>query len=353
VLTACTTVPPPPDGIAAPTYFDFTLATTWDATKLNDTNFRVRVQHVQQGGAGTNYYDWFPSRVTYTAPDTTAPVVGTVTPANVATATLVDGTFDVSANINEANTLSSCEYCASNTTPCATWAAGVVGGSAPNWTCTKTGVTGFANASTVYLNIRGTDNSSNVGTGAEVSRVVDSVAPVLGTTIPVNGATGVTLNSTVTINFTDTNFDCSTVTTSTVTISPAVTWNLTSCTGNQAVFTPAGQANSTLYTVTVGAGTGVKDLVGNTMTSTPFSYTTVAPAGPTLSAPTETGYTDYKNPDSGSATTDIRFKVIYQSSNAPAYVRVCIGDNDDTTSYPCYGMTVDTAAVDPALRDGF
>ncbi|XOB41091.1 MAG: IPT/TIG domain-containing protein [Candidatus Nealsonbacteria bacterium] len=47
-------------------YWDFTSATTWDDTKLNNTNFRVRVRHDQQGGPGTNSYDWIPVRITYT-----------------------------------------------------------------------------------------------------------------------------------------------------------------------------------------------------------------------------------------------------------------------------------------------
>lgn len=91
------------------------------------------------------------------------------------------------------------------------------------------------------------------------------------------------------------------------------------------------------------------DNVGNisTISNALTQATSACAAGPSLSQPTETGYTDYKNPDSGSTTTDIRFKVIYQSSNAPTYVRVCIGDNDDSGSYPCYDMTADTGCAAP------
>jgi len=90
----------------------------------------------------------------------------------------------------------------------------------------------------------------------------------------------------------------------------------------------------------------------STHSNTP-SCTPSAPAGPTLSAPTEAGYTDYKNPDSGWTTTSFRFKVIYQSSNPPNYVRVCIGDNDDTTSYPCYDMTADTGCGVPYCNGSY
>jgi hypothetical protein len=115
-----------------------------------------------------------------------------------------------------------------------------------------------------------------------VSAAGDTTPPTVTTTVPATGATGVAPNSTYTVNFSE-SIDCTTVTTSTVTISPVVTWTRTSCSGSQAVFTPSGQANSTLYTVTV--GTGVRDLAGNAKaSSTNYTYTTAAAnAAPTLS----------------------------------------------------------------------
>lgn len=127
------------------------------------------------GGDETTYPGWWEFSQDFF--DTTPPAIGTVTPQNNATATHVDSTFDLTANVTEANTVTSCQYCASTSNPCNTWAAATVGGSAPNWTCIKTGITGFANGTTVYLNIRATDNSNNTGTGTQVSRIVDSVAP--------------------------------------------------------------------------------------------------------------------------------------------------------------------------------
>lgn len=103
----------------------------------------------------------------------------------------------------------------------------------------------------------------------------DFTPPSITITIPVNGDTAVSLNFPVTINWNE-NIDCSTVTTLTVTINPAVTWSMTSCSGSQTVFTPSGQANSTTYTVTV--NTEVRDVAGNAMVSDyAFSYTTAAP----------------------------------------------------------------------------
>ncbi|GFE57394.1 CxxxxCH/CxxCH domain-containing protein [Geobacter sp. AOG1] len=125
-----------------------------------------------------------------------------------------------------------------------------------------------ANAQDLAGNTIGSPNSGT-HTGGGVG-----AAPTVSSTIPAAGATSVPLNSTVTINWNE-NVDCATVTTSSVTVNPAVTWSKTSCSGSQAVFTPSGQANSTTYAVTV--GTGVTDTAGNPMSAAyPFSYTTVA-----------------------------------------------------------------------------
>ena len=83
---------------------------------------------------------------------------------------------------------------------------------------------------------RATDTSGNVetpGTGNTIT--VNRTGPAVSSTVPTNGATGVALNSDVTINLSE-NMDCTTVTTSTVTISPAVGWTRKSCSGSQAVF---------------------------------------------------------------------------------------------------------------------
>ena len=110
---------------------------------------------------------------------------------------------------------------------------------------------------------------------APATVLVDTSAPAVSSTFPANGATDTAINGSVTLNFSEA-VNCATVTTGTVTISPAVTWNKTSCSGSQAVFTPAGQAGTTSYTVT--AGTGVADAAGNPMAAGyQFSYTTSVP----------------------------------------------------------------------------
>ncbi|WP_224963443.1 Ig-like domain-containing protein [Geomonas subterranea] len=118
------------------------------------------------------------------------------------------------------------------------------------------------------------DAAGNVSAvyASPVTVLVDSVHPSVSSTVPTSGATGITPDSTVTLNFSEA-VNCATVTTTSVTIVPAVTWTKTSCSGSQAIFTPTGQAANTPYTVT--AGTGITDSVGNAMNSSyPFSYTT-------------------------------------------------------------------------------
>ena len=114
--------------------------------------------------------------------DTTPPAIGTVTPANLDTGVYVDGTFDLSATATEANTVTTCEYCVSTDGTCDTeWTAATVGGSAPNWTCTQAGITGYGDGASLTLNMRATDDAGtpNTGTGTPVARTVDSAATAI------------------------------------------------------------------------------------------------------------------------------------------------------------------------------
>ncbi|NJC88029.1 MAG: hypothetical protein FIB02_05770 [Desulfuromonas sp.] len=123
-------------------------------------------------------------------------------------------------------------------------------------------------------------NVSNVY-GSPMTVLVDTVAPSVSSTVPANSATGVALNSSVTINFSEP-VDCGTVNaTNIASNSPTWTFDGTSCIatgGSQAVFTTGGQAYLTAYTVSVSAA--VKDPAGNSLSPAPynFSFTTQAEA---------------------------------------------------------------------------
>ncbi len=119
------------------------------------------------------------------------------------------------------------------------------------------------------------DGRGNVSAvfGTPRSVDVDTNGPTVSSTTPANGATGVAVNSNITINFNE-NVDCATVNTTNVTINGG-SLALSSCSGSTAVFTASGQAMGTTYTANV--STGVKDLAGNSAAASyPFSFTTEA-----------------------------------------------------------------------------
>jgi hypothetical protein len=92
-------------------------------------------------------------------------------------------------------------------------------------------------------------------------------------TIPADTDTNVTLDSDVTINFSE-SVDCGTVTNTNITMTPApvTSWTVFNCSGGQVVMKPLGQVSNTSYTVDVTLN--VTDLAGNTGTPYSFSYTT-------------------------------------------------------------------------------
>ncbi|UCH81011.1 MAG: Ig-like domain-containing protein, partial [Nitrospiraceae bacterium] len=115
---------------------------------------------------------------------------------------------------------------------------------------------------------------------------VDTTAPFISSTIPNDLDTGVGVDSPVTITWSE-NVACATVDTVSVTISPVVGWIRSSCSGNQAVFSPSGQASTTLYTVSI--STAVTDANGNAMAAgDSFSYTTGDAGIPTVTSFTAT-----------------------------------------------------------------
>jgi Bacterial Ig-like domain (group 1)/Bacterial Ig-like domain len=107
------------------------------------------------------------------------------------------------------------------------------------------------------------------------SPTVTSTNPASNGTLDISDAGGNPVP--VTIVFSE-NIDCSTVTPTTVTITPitGVNWTLASCSGPNVVFKgtlTGGSLPGTAYTVNV--GTGVKDLAGNVAVAYIFSFSAV------------------------------------------------------------------------------
>lgn len=117
------------------------------------------------------------------------------------------------------------------------------------------------------------DAVGNISAAASAPVTVDTSAPSVQSTVPADLATGIALDSDVTVTWTEP-VDCGTVSTTSVS-SDNPAWTLSSCTGSQATFTTTGQAYLTTYHVTV--ATSVTDLAGNPMSGVyAFSYQTLA-----------------------------------------------------------------------------
>src|SRR3990172_6665378 len=117
----------------------------------------------------------------------------------------------------------------------------------------------------------------------------DFTAPTVISTSPVNGATGVAIDSVITVTFSDV-MDASTITTNTFTLSDG-SGNISgtgSYSGMTVTFTQSANLDfNTTYTTTV--TTGVKDLNGNAMTSDyTWSFTTISALPTPTITPTPT-----------------------------------------------------------------
>jgi hypothetical protein len=163
-----------------------------------------------------------------------------------------------------------------------------------------------ASDGTFNIKVRGVDDSGNIGNaGSGITITVgaggDVTPPTVSSVSPTNGSTGVSINTTVNANFSE-SVNGSTVTGTTFQLRDAGN-NLVAATintsSNQITLTPsAALANSVVYTVTItGGASGVKDLAGNALVNNySWSFTTAASADntpPTVSSVSPvTGATD-------------------------------------------------------------
>src|SRR5207249_389979 len=134
-----------------------TGTTSWSASvSLNSgTNLITVTARDGAGNPGTATMT-----VTYT-PAGTAPTPGVVT-ASPQYQSFVKSPFDLSTSFNSASALTGCEYSVNGV-----WAPATVSGSAPSFTCTKTGITG-TNGQALASNMRAT-NSGGTGTAVAIT----------------------------------------------------------------------------------------------------------------------------------------------------------------------------------------
>lgn len=226
------------------------------------------------------------SFTTGVAADTTAPTVTLTAPINNATGVAIN--TKVSATFSEA-----IHPLTINTTTFT-----LKQGTAPvSGTVTYSGLTAVftpsinLSSSTIYNATITTVAKDLAGNALAVNKVwkfttgaaADTTKPTVTLTVPINNATGVAINTSITATFSEA-MDPLTITTATFTVKQGTTTVAGAVTysGLTAVFNPTGNlASSTIYNATV--TTGVKDLAGNTLAvNKAWKFTTgaIVAAGP-------------------------------------------------------------------------
>ena len=222
--------------------------------------------------------------------DTTAPFVISTTPAAGATGTTLNPT--ISATFNEAMAPSTI----STTTFTVTGPGGPVAGTvalAGN-TATFTPTTALAAQDTLYtatITTGAQDANGNALADAYIWHFETTEIPSVASVSPANSATGVAINTTISVTFaTDSDSPNAAIQCSTLN-SPATTFTLTgpggtavpgtvSCAGEIATFSPAAVlAFNTLYTATI--TTGAHNLAGNGLVA-PFVWTFLTNPAPPI-----------------------------------------------------------------------
>lgn len=249
------------------------------------------------GNALANNYIW--AFITGVAPDTTAPMVTSTTPVNGALSVQVNS--KLTATFSEAMDPSSITtgtfvVTGPGTTP-------VVGSvSYLGFTATFTPGSNLA-ANTTFTGTITTGAKDLAGNALATNYVwtfttgtaPDTTAPMVTSTTPVNGATGVLTNSKLTATFSEA-MDPLTITTATFMLTgPGTTPVLGTVTyvGTTATFTPASNlVINTLFTATI--TTGSKDLAGNALASNYVWTFTTGTTSDTV-APTVTSTTPVNN----------------------------------------------------------
>ena len=251
----------------------------------NSTGYTLTVTTAVKDVAGNSLASQFTSQFTTAAlADTTAPTITARNPSpnatNVATNTTVTVTFSESM---DASTINGTNIKLAPTSSLGTPVAATVTYSAATNTATLTPTAPLG--SSVNYTVTVTTGVEDVAGNALAAQstwtfttIADTTAPTVLSTTPTNGATGVPVNSTVTVTFsedmdpttlngTTTNFTVKT-TAGSVSVAGTVSYNVST---RIATFTPTlPLAPSTNYTVTITSG--AKDLAGNGLAGN-FTFT--------------------------------------------------------------------------------
>ncbi|MCE5297277.1 MAG: Ig-like domain-containing protein [Euryarchaeota archaeon] len=285
----------------------FTPTSALSASTVYTATITTGAKDLAGNAFASNYTCIFTTGVT---PDTIAPTVISVDPTNGATSIALNKA--ISATFSEAM------YPLSITTVSFTLKQGAT---AVAGTVTYSGVTAVftptsaLSASTLYTatittvakDLAGNALASNYTWSFTTGAAEDEISPTVISTVPVSSATGIALNSAVSVTFSEA-MNPLTITTVSFTLKHGATAVAGTVTysGVTAVFTPTSALSaSTVYTVTI--TTGIKDLAGNVLASSyVWTFTTgaaVDAVAPTVisTLPSSSG-TDVSGNSSVSAT---------------------------------------------------
>jgi len=238
------------------------------------------------GNAMACNYAW--TFTTGTVSDTTPPIVSSVSPVNNATSVAVNGTISaVFSEAMNATTITASTLILKDGSNNAV--SGTVSYGGTTATFTPSGNLSYSTTYTVTITTGVKDSAGNAMVSNYVwtfstGTVSDTTPPTVSSVSPVNNATSVAVNGSISAVFSEA-MNATTITASTLTlkdgnnnaVSGTVSYN-----GTTATFTPSTSLNySTTYTVTI--TTGVKDSAGNAMVSNyvwTFSTGTVSDTTP-------------------------------------------------------------------------
>ena len=272
--------------------------------------------------AGTTYSTNFPTAsaiygnkkgnsdvfVTKITTDTTPPTVSSTSPASGATDVAINSTIAVTfSEAIDATTINTSTFTISG------GVSGTVTYNGTNNTATFTPSGNLSNGAsytaTVVAGIKdltGNAMASDYTWSFTITSAVDTTPPTVISTSPPDGATGVAVNTPITVTFSEA-MNSSSITTSTFILSSGVTGTV-SYSGNTATFTPSSSLSyATTYTATI--TNGVMDISGNVMTSNyTWSFTTTADTVPPTIIST--------NPTNGATGVGIGASIIVTFSEA-------------------------------------